>query len=275
MIRWIKMIFLLLLIQSGIQAQDVFNLENSKRFAQYLYDSGQYGLAADEFERVVFMAPRDSASILTLLKAYRLEKNYGIGLKRAMELLPESDHLKGEFLRELFIVSAYSGEHVFNKEMVAANRVIDENLKRQYLLSAMMLGKQYDEADTFFQENPEGNSPFKELGLLLEERHEMKNKNPFLAASLSTVVPGLGKVYTGDWQDGLVALLFVGTNAWQSYRGFNKDGVKSVYGWVFGSIGAGFWLGNIYGSFKSAKKHNDRIENIYYDKISGAVYSRL
>jgi hypothetical protein len=275
MIRWIKMIFLFLAVQGALQAQDVFNLENSRKFAQYLYDSGQYALAADEFERVVFMAPRDSTSILTLLKAYRMDENYGIGLKRSMELLPASEKLEGDFLRELFIVRAYAGQHEMNREMLAENRVIDEKLKQQYMLSAMMLGKEWEEAEGYFNQNPNGNGPFKELGVMLEERSEMKNKSPFLAAGLSTVVPGLGKLYTGDWQDGLVALLFVGTNAWQSYRGFRNDGVSSVYGWLFGSISAGFWLGNIYGSFKAAKRHNDRIENVYYDEISGAVYSRL
>jgi hypothetical protein len=92
---------------------------------------------------------------------------------------------------------------------------------------------------------------------------------------MSTFIPGSGKIYTKNWQDGLIALLFVASNAWQAYRGFSKDGVKSTYGWVFGSIGAGFWLGNIYGSYKSAQKFNKQIQKGYHDKISGVIYDRM
>ena len=56
-------------------------------------------------------------------------------------------------------------------------------------------------------------------------------------------------------------MVLVGATGIQAYRGFNEKGVKSAYGWIFGGFGAGLYLGNIYGSFKSAKDFNHKHEN--------------
>lgn len=275
MIRWINALLFILAVSFTGRSQDVFNLENSRRFAQYLFDSGQYDLAADEFERVVFMAPKDSISILNLLKSYRLEQDYDVGLTRSMELLPETEKLSKEFLQEMYYLRALTGNHKDNLAMVRENQRIDESQRKYLELSALMLDRQWDAAQTFYQSQNSNHPSWNANGSLLDKRNTLGHKSPFLAASLSLVVPGLGKVYTTDWQDGLVALLFVATNGWQAYRGFSQDGIKSAYGWIFGSIGAGFWLGNVYGSYKSAKKYNERITNGYYEKVEQTVFSRF
>ena len=143
------------------------------------------------------------------------------------------------------------------------------------MLSLLMLDEDWNSANAFYKKTSSSDPYFNELGVLLLEREKLQKKSPYLAAGMSTIIPGSGKIYTKNWQDGLVALLFVASNAWQAYRGFSKDGIKSTYGWVFGSIGAGFWLGNIYGSYKSAKKFNNHIQKGYHDKISGVIYDRM
>jgi hypothetical protein len=73
---------------------------------------------------------------------------------------------------------------------------------------------------------------------------------------LSTAIPGLGKAYTGDWKDGIVSLIFTGGMAFQAVRKFNQFGANNYRPWVYTAIGSGFYLGNIYGSVKSAKNKN-------------------
>ena len=105
------LIIVFILSQSGIsQERDLFDQENSQKFASYLYESGQFELASEEFERVVFMNPNDSLSILRLLKAYRNQKKYGIGVRRAFELLPESSGLDNELFDEIFRISLLAGD---------------------------------------------------------------------------------------------------------------------------------------------------------------------
>jgi len=275
MIRLNSILISVFFVASSLQAQDLFNLENSRKFANYLFDSGQYGLAIDEFERVVFMAPNDSISILNLLSAYRSEKRFEIGVKRAFDLLHKTEYLPIDFLKEVFLLQAFSGKHANNLEMVRSNRKLNSSEKQKLELSSIMLDRDWDMAQEYYDEKNNSDPFFKSMGTLLDQRQELNTKSPYLASGMSMIVPGLGKVYTKDYADGIVTFLFVVTNAYQAYRGFKEDGVKSVYGWIFGSIGAGFYLGNIYGSFKSARKHNTRIEKAYYDQVSTAIYRHL
>jgi hypothetical protein len=81
-------------------------------------------------------------------------------------------------------------------------------------------------------------------------------RKPWVAASLSAVVPGAGKVYAGQWKDGLFSLLFVAINGYQSYRGFHQKGLQSARGWIFGGLALGFYTGNVYGSAQTVKRYN-------------------
>ena len=91
---------------------------------------------------------------------------------------------------------------------------------------------------------------------LIQRGERSKKKNPWVAAALSVPVPGLGKVYVGEWKDGLISLLFVGVNTWQAYRRFDREGTDTFWGWVHGGFALGFYTGNIYGAHKAARRHN-------------------
>lgn len=83
---------------------------------------------------------------------------------------------------------------------------------------------------------------------LLNRYDALPRKSPLLAGALSAVVPGLGRVYIGRWQDGLVSFLLVGLSAVLSAQGFYEEGSHSVRGWIVGSAGALLYVGNVYGS---------------------------
>ena len=77
------------------------------------------------------------------------------------------------------------------------------------------------------------------------------NKSPVLAAGLSTIMPGTGRMYAGRFLDGLMGLWMVllpGTAAYGSL----KDG-KSIKGNFFAGITLIFYLGEIYGAYRTAK----------------------
>jgi len=79
-------------------------------------------------------------------------------------------------------------------------------------------------------------------------------KKPWLAAVSSAVVPGLGKVYTGAWKDGVYAFMVVSAFTWFTYQTTAHKGF-SPYTVLYGSLAGTFYLGNIYGSWKSALPH--------------------
>ena len=100
-----------------------------------------------------------------------------------------------------------------------------------------------------------------------------KFKNPFIAGSFSALIPGTGKFYTGNWGDGVFSMLFIAGNVWQAYRGFNEHGIKSGYGWAFASLSASFYVGNIFGAVKAAKRYNKTRKNDIDNQIFEFVRS--
>ncbi len=60
-----------------------------------------------------------------------------------------------------------------------------------------------------------------------------------------------------------MSLAFVSTNAWLSYRGFDKKECKAPVDGFFGGISLGFYLGNIWGSGHAARTRNE----LQYEKL--------
>ena len=86
-------------------------------------------------------------------------------------------------------------------------------------------------------------------------------KKPALAALMSTLVPGSGKLYTGQILDGVTTFIICVFSGWRAWEGFSEAGLKSFDGWLFGAVTAYFYLGNIYGSAVSARNFNERTQN--------------
>ncbi|HAX96598.1 MAG TPA: hypothetical protein DCY35_08790, partial [Prolixibacteraceae bacterium] len=115
------------------------------------------------------------------------------------------------------------------------------------------------------QEYPE----FYHLGVMYDLE---KRKSPALAALMSAVIPGSGKAYSERWGDAVISLLFVGSNAWASYRAFNKKGVKSVNGWIFGTLAFSFYSSNIWGSAQAAKSYNSEVNQRYQRNAEAIIH---
>jgi putative component of membrane protein insertase Oxa1/YidC/SpoIIIJ protein YidD/TM2 domain-containing membrane protein YozV len=81
-------------------------------------------------------------------------------------------------------------------------------------------------------------------------------RSPLVAAALSAIIPGTGKVYAGRPLDGLAATLATAIPLTFSIQNFQRDGASSVRGWFHGSLAAGFYFGNVWGSAQAARIEN-------------------
>jgi hypothetical protein len=133
----------------------------------------------------------------------------------------------------------------------------------------LLLSGKYSEASLYVK-GAAGNNVTLPSGIIIltEKAAKIKFKSPFIAAGFSAIIPGTGKFYTKNWSDGIFSMLFVAGNAWQAYRGFNEHGVRSAYGWAFAGLSASFYIGNIFGSAKAAKRYNKNKKN----EIGSQVY---
>lgn len=96
---------------------------------------------------------------------------------------------------------------------------------------------------------------------IYKERYEGRGKSPALAAAASALVPGLGKVYAGELSEGVAAFMTVAPLAAITAENWVKYGIKDWKTILFGTLGAVFYIGNIYGSYVSVSIHNNDLKN--------------
>lgn len=80
-----------------------------------------------------------------------------------------------------------------------------------------------------------------------------KKKSPFLAGTLSAVIPGLGKIYAGEIGEGVGAFLTVGSFAAICAENWIHHGITNWKTIGAGLVSTVFYIGNIYGSAVSVK----------------------
>lgn len=250
-------------------------MEHSQRYVEYLFSSHQHALAAEEYERLVYFDKSNVSFKYNLIRSYRLAGDLNSGINRiysfygnSLDTMPQI--LAAEFVKLQFLTDSLP---------VAANYLQGRNklsLEKKEIFQScnLLLSGDYNQASLLVKEAA-GKNPAFPSGIikLSDKATKIKFKSPFIAAGFSAIVPGTGKFYTKNWSDGLFSLLFVAGNAWQAYRGFNEHGVKSGYGWAFASLSASFYIGNVFGAAKAAKRYNKNRKNEIDNQVFEFVHS--
>jgi len=142
--------------------------------------------------------------------------------------------------------------------LLISNKFLNDSLKYFYHFNELLINHKWDELKQNTIPYTDIQKNYKDI--LTEVKHS-KHKSPFVAATMSAIIPGMGKVYTGNSRDGLISMLIIALNTFEAYRGFNKYGTSSVLGWISGGIALGYYGGGIYGSWKAASKYNNDFNN--------------
>jgi hypothetical protein len=250
------------------------------RFADYLYAGGDYLRAAGEYRRYIFymegIAETDSI-YYRMIRAVFLGGDY----VRCEWLLGDftstypSSPIGTDIPLSRAVLQYHQGDYTGSLGTIEGEVTPDSDLKRKIAaMSCLHLGEierarrwacgaQPDDIGT---EQGDTGSRTAYLCRQITAAASLPHKSRLLAGALSAVVPGSGKVYCGRVADGIYSFLIVGLFAWQAYDGFEEDGTSSVKGWIFGVLGTGFYLGNIYGSTVAAELYNQRV---YDDFVRG------
>lgn len=93
---------------------------------------------------------------------------------------------------------------------------------------------------------------------------DFKYKSPKLAGLLS-IIPGLGYAYTGHKQTAVTAFLVNSLIGYATYTNIKNSNYGM--GILTGVFNLSFYLGNIYGGIKSAKRYNEKQKNSLIKKI--------
>lgn len=80
-----------------------------------------------------------------------------------------------------------------------------------------------------------------------------RRKSPWVAGTLSALVPGLGKVYAGNLGEGIAAFLVTGSLMAVTAENWVKEGPTNWKTIAAGLLSTVFYVGNIYGSVATVK----------------------
>jgi TM2 domain-containing membrane protein YozV len=257
---------------------EYFSTENILRFADYLYLNGDYLRAAGEYQRYLLSIPRSASSdsiYYRMIKAVFLGKDYercNRFFNAFTEEYPTSPRVAIIPLCKC-ITKFYQGNYSESLALGQNPAVSNTDLGRIVVAMDYLYLGDFENAkkwscepatsEVFTAEDTlsEYGCSITRLCENIKSTESLAFKSKLLAGSYSSLIPGAGKIYCGRIADGIYSFLIVGLTAWQAYDGFNDDGVRSTKGWVFGTLGAGFYLANIYGSVIAVELHNRKIHD--------------
>lgn len=238
-------------------AQNLYDASHSAEFARYLKQSGQFSLASAELERLVFMHPESDSFKIELAESYLLQNDFPLAIRRMNQLQSEANPPINRIDNLMCWTLIRSGQFDAAAQYISANQRIQPQAKTYYQSWSMLIQRKPKESAMLLQHAP-ADSIFNDLKFSQQQALNLRMKKPALAAIMSAIVPGSGKWYAGEKKDAAIGFVTIGVMAYQAWRGFNDKGTKSAYGWISAGLGAGFYLGNIYGAARSAKRYNDR-----------------
>jgi hypothetical protein len=170
---------------------------------------------------------------------------------------------------------------IYNKQNEAAKRTLSKidisngsiaDLKTYFYASVFLLERNYKEYDSCINQirNKESyliNTPIQNLNIDFARAKKIKYKSPLIAGTLSAILPGLGKVYSQKYFEGLSGFLqnlVLGAIAYENYQ---MNGLNSARFYTFGSIFGLFYIGNIWGSSLAAARFDLNMNNNINDEI--------
>lgn len=257
-------------------APDYFSPANIYRFADFLFESGDYHRAVGEYQRYLFAfdtLPGNADSIMFKIGlALRREGDYGPALDNFQRVL--DDHAASPLAGPVHIqmLRCYFGQERFPALRDHAARFDFSDRSKRPLIAASYLAQKKWSAALNVLGKPEAADSFStRLAALAQEGMRMPRKSGLWAGLFSAALPGAGKLYCRRPVEGLQSFVTVALTGWQAYDGFHRDGTRSIKGWIFGVLGGIFYLGNVYGSTIAADIANEEQDGRLIEKVKVTV----
>lgn len=274
---------LIAFVPLNAQESDAMTPARVLGFARYLEDLGEYRRAANELERLLPDTTIDSDTLaLRISNLYVLAGELTLSERTLRNALPSTSPASVYSLRYALAGTLYRQDR-FAEAMSVTDSITSSSadvLPAGTRMRALLLGSLCSAEELNWDAARKGALQARPLATTsthqvvidsvvsqIDRSSQIPMKSPFLAGLLSTIVPGLGKAYTGHPMDGLFSLISIGSFAYASYDGFSSGGSSSFRGWFFGALASGLYLGNIYGSALSA--------SIVRDESTRRILSRL
>ncbi len=264
-----KVLLFQIIISAAVLAQNInFNSpENIRLFADFLFCDRDYLRAIDEYEKYLSYSDEDTIRFKIALAfsaigdQYNAIKNFN-SLQETSKLYQIS---RIEELKSLFNLKQFSQLNSKANELNQLKSDYSDIAKKIVNISYLLNNESMPSEKIFLE-------PFDDQEKTIVQNFYFQKTNPdykseVLSGVYSAIIPGLGKIYTENYSDGITSFLLTGLFSYLAYTNFNND--HPVRAWIFTLAGAGFYAGNVYGSIASAQIFNAKIN---FDFIND-VYS--
>ena len=258
---------------------------NVRKFADFLYEQGDYLRAVGEYQRYLFYISQEETESEQIRYKIALCYRFAGASEQAIQVFKTllRSHPQGQFANRAyyqigatyFLTDQFDQSTQFLREALPHITDTQQHAEAEQLIGlSYLMQKQWSEAGEVFK-TLQGSSvvAVREKASVYQNYAaggtQLPTRSPFLAGVLSTIVPGTGRLYAGfRIGDALTSLFTVGITSWQAYDGFRRDGLSSAKGWTLGTLGGIFYVGNIYGSVISARVYNRHIEDEFLSALS-------
>ena len=277
----ICLVGILLLPFSRLTAQDYYAPRERVRFANATHRTGQYSTSLQECRLILETFPE--ASFLDSIRYLAGQNHIRLGDLPGMEAYffplsadSENDYYaysgvalsyrmlqanEFEAAREIAVIrTLFSPEathlHPFAHLECAASHLLEKNFASFDSVKAHGNFEQY-----------EVKRAMAHLEGARTKYTGTKRKSPFLAATLSTIIPGGGQAYGKRWGNAATYFFFAAVMGVQAWEGYNKEGFRDPQFIVFSTAFLGVYLANIYGSVIHTKRYNAKIETDFRRQV--------
>jgi len=234
---------------------DFHSRENLKKFADYLFCEGDYLRAIEQYGLLKDHSASDTTDFKMMLGYSKL------GLYKESNKYFNGIDDKSNFYSDAYLLSLKNELLIEPKLIIASNAQSLDSIQLKSFRKLTTISMLYEAEFNILRED--FISPFDEdelnaVASFYDYKVDPHYKSPALAGMLSAIIPGTGKIYVGEWGDGITALLVTSLFAFLAYDNFQAD--HTTRAWIFTGLGAFFYAGNIYGSIASAQIFNAKIE---------------
>jgi TM2 domain-containing membrane protein YozV len=246
---------------------DFHSPENIKKYADYLFCEGDYLRAVEEYESIHDIIKNDTIDFKIMICYSEIglyqKSNYNFNLSYNSKLYVKAENL---YLKNRFREAPF-GFYIISE--LGAYPFRDSNSENiNYFEKLTSISYLFTDVRKVTKEkilNPFDKIEKEKISSFYDWKINPPYKSPALAGVLSAIIPGSGKMYVGEWGDGITAFLVSGLLAFLAYDNFKAD--HTTRAWIFTGLGAFFYAGNIYGSIASAQIFNARIDFEFNDGL--------
>ena len=241
--------------------------ENIKKFADFLFCDKDYLRANLEYQKLENFIENDTIDFKIGL-GYLYISDHLSSIKKLSDITPASvffDEAKLQELKAYFLIEDYKAYRSFYVESFSnKTNNYQSNGKKLFNFSYLFTDDNLPDSEEFL--NSFNQDEEEKVTSFYNWKNEPPSKNPALAGIMSAIIPGSGKMYVGEWGDGIMALITSSLFAFLAYDNFRAD--HNTRAWIFTGLGTFFYAGNVYGSVAAAQIYNAKIAFEFKDGLN-------